>query len=36
MGSQLFQKDLINKGAFKEIESMIRDVVGIVGEIKKK
>jgi 2-dehydro-3-deoxyphosphogluconate aldolase/(4S)-4-hydroxy-2-oxoglutarate aldolase len=36
MGSQLFQKELINKGAFKEIESMIRDVVRIIGEIKKK
>jgi 2-dehydro-3-deoxyphosphogluconate aldolase/(4S)-4-hydroxy-2-oxoglutarate aldolase len=36
MGSQLFQKELIKKGAFKEIESTIREVVTIIGEIKKK
>lgn len=36
MGSQLFQKDLINKGAFKEIESTIRGVIEIVNNNKNR
>lgn len=36
MGSQLFQKDLINKGAFKEIESTIRGVIEIVNNFKNR
>lgn len=36
MGSQLFQKDLINKGAFKEIESTIRVVIEIVNNNKNR
>lgn len=36
MGSQLFKKDLINKGAFKEIESTIRGVIEIVNNNKNR
>lgn len=36
MGSQLFQKDLINKGAFNEIESTIREVIEIINDVKNK
>ncbi len=34
MGSQLFRKDLISKGAFKEIKETISTVVGIIELIK--
>lgn len=36
MGSQLFRKDLINKGAFQEIEAKIRDVVELVKKNREK